>query len=170
MKLNNKGWGLTDYLLIVAVIIIALFGASILIIRLNNTLKENMKKNEQIEENIDESTTEEVIENNDTEHSTEDDNEVEVQESIDYKKIEDKMVSSAMKYIEGAFKNEISNNTITVDNSHLIELDSTLNDEMSKDNCKGYVLVKKDGENINYTPYVKCDNYKTEGTNDYYIN
>ncbi len=169
MKLNNKGWGLTDYLLIVGVIVIALFGASILIIRLNTTLKENMKKHEQIEENIDETIPEESI-INDNEQNTEKDKKEEVQENIDYKKIEDKMVSSAMKYIEGAFKNEIDNNTITVDNTHLIELDSTLKDEMSKDNCKGYVLVKKDGENINYTPYFKCDNYKTEGTNDYYIN
>ena len=169
MKLNNKGWGLTDYLLIVGAIAIALFGASILIIRLNITLKENMKKHEQMEENIDETISEENI-INDNEQNTENDKKEDVQENIDYKKIEDKMVSSAMKYIEGAFKNEISNNTITVDNTHLIELDSTLKDEMSKDNCKGYVLVKKDKENINYTPYVKCDNYKTEGTNDYYIN
>ena len=169
MKLNNKGWGLTDYLLIVGAIAIALFGASILIIRLNTTLKENMKKHEQVEENIDETIPEENI-INDNEQNTENDKKEDVQENIDYKKIEDKMVSSAMKYIEGAFKNEISNNTITVDNTHLIELDSTLKDEMSKDNCKGYVLVKKDGENINYTPYVKCDNFKTEGTNDYYIN
>ena len=170
MKLNNKGWGLTDYLLIVGALTIALFGASILIIRLNNTLKENMKKNEQIEENIDENTKENIIDDNNNEQNAENDKKEEVQESIDYRKIEDKMVNAAMKYIEGAFKNEISNNTITVDNAHLIELDSALKDEMSKDNCKGYVLVKKDEKNINYTPYVKCDNYKTEGTNDYYIN
>lgn len=51
MKLNNRGWGLSDYLIIVAAIVIALFASSILIIKLSNGLKENIKTEENIDKN-----------------------------------------------------------------------------------------------------------------------
>ncbi len=34
----------------------------------------------------------------------------------------------------------------------------------NEDKCSGYVIVKKDNENIIYAPYLKCDQYTT---NDY---
>ena len=46
-KLNNRGWGLSDFLLIGSVIMICLLFASVMIIRLTNGLKENLKANEE---------------------------------------------------------------------------------------------------------------------------
>ena len=166
MKLNNKGWGLTDYLLIVSAIIIALLIASILIIRLTNGLKENMREVEKIKEE----KTEEKI-NNDSTNTNDNlsNTDEETTDTIDYKTIEDKMASAGIKYIEETYKNNISNNLIIVDYPHLLEVDSNLKSEMSKDNCNGYVEVRKSEENIEYTSFIKCDNYSTEGVKDYYI-
>lgn len=166
MKLNNKGWGLTDYLLIVSAIIIALLFASILIIRLTNGLKENMREVEKIEENKTEENLNSDSINIEDNLSTK---ETETTNAIDYSTIEDKIVSAGIKYIEEAYKNNISDNLIIVDYPHLLEVDSSLKKEMSKDNCNGYVEAKKNGENIEFTPYIKCDNYSTEGIKDYYI-
>ena len=161
MKLNNKGWGLTDYLLMVSVIIIALLVASVLIIRLTNGLKENIKVNEnndtKIEENNekqDNLSTSEVIDSN----------------PINYVSLEDSMISAAIKYIEITYKNNIGEELLIVDYPHILEVDSNIKDKMSKDNCNGYVEVRKNNENIEYTSFIKCDNYSTDGVKDYYIN
>lgn len=156
MKLNNRGWGLTDYLLIVSVIIIALFSASILIIRLGNGLKENMKVNTY--------NTEETI-NSNKQELEENDN-----KDINYQLVEQKMNDAATKYIETYYNNKVGDSGIIVDKQHLLELESSLEKEMSKDNCKGYVEVKKDNEKISYTSYLKCDNHSTNGVKDYYLN
>ena len=155
MKLNNRGWGLTDYLLIVSVIIIALFGASVLIIRLSNGLKDNMKVNTL--------KTEETINSNNKQDPEESDN-----ENINYQLIEQKMNKASIKYIEIYYK-DIGDSGVIVDKQHLLELDDTLEKEMSKDNCKGYVEVKKIDNTIGYTPYLKCNNYSTNGVKDYYL-
>ncbi len=166
MKLNNRGWGLSDFLLIVSLIIICLLFSSVMIIRLSNGLKENLKVNEQkakVEEKTDVNATQEVTTNtNNNESSTTD--------SINYKDLEAKLTNDAIKYIAEAYKNNISNNLTIVDYPHLLEVDSNLKTEMSKDNCNGYVEAKKNGESIEFTPYLKCDNYSTEGVKDYYLN
>ena len=158
MKLNNRGWGLTDYLLIVSVIIIALFGASVLIIRLSNGLKENMKVNI--------SKTEETINSNNNNNKQE--SEESNNENINYKLVEQKMNKASIKHIEIYYK-DIGDSGVIVDKQHLLELDDTLEKEMSKDNCKGYVEVKKIDNTIGYTPYLKCNNYSTNGVKDYYL-
>lgn len=157
MKLNNRGWGLTDYLLIVSVIIIALFGASVLIIRLSNGLKENMKVNTP-------KTEETINTNTNIQEPEEDDN-----EDINYQLVEQKMNDAANKYIETYYNNTVGDSGIIVDKQHLLELDNSLEKEMSKDNCNGYVEVKKANEKISYTSYLKCDNHSTNGVKDYYL-
>lgn len=158
LKLNNRGWGLSDFLLIGSVIIICLLFASVMMIRLTNGLKENLRKNE---ENI---TTNETIESNTKKEESINTN------TINYTAIENKITTAGIKYIEEAYQNDIGDNLFIVDFPHLLEADSDLKMEMSKDNCNGYVEAKKNGTNIEYTPFIKCDNYATDGVKDYYLN
>lgn len=160
-KLNNRGWGLSDFLLIVSVIIIGLLFSSIMIIRLSNGLKENLKVNEENNNKVEEKTE---TNNNTTQTITEDET------TINYKDLEAKLTTDAIKYIAEVYKNNISNDLTIIDYPHLLEVDSNLKNEMSKDNCNGYVEAKKNGESIGFTPYLKCDSYSTEGVKNYYLN
>ena len=157
-KLNNRGWGLSDFLLIGSVIIICLLFSSVMIIRLTNGLKENLKANEK-------NNTEEKIETNNNVENV-----INTNDEINYIDLEAKLTRLAIKYIEEVYKNNIGENLFIVDCPHLLEVDSNLKTEMSKDNCNGYVEAKKNGENIEYTPYLKCDNYSTDGVKEYYLN
>ena len=157
-KLNNRGWGLSDFLLIGSVIIICLLFASVMVIRLTNGLKENLRVNN--------TNTEEKAETNDKQEETINNDTT----PINYSDLENRLSKDAIKYVEEVYKNNISNNLFIVDYPHLLEVDSNLKNEMSKDNCNGYVESKKNGENIEFTPYLKCDNYSTEGVKDYYLN
>lgn len=159
-KLNNRGWGLSDFLLIGSVIIICLLFASVMIIRLTNGLKENLRINEKAVE--EKAETENGVENT---ININDNN-----QEINYIDLEAKLTKAAIKYVEEIYRNNIGNNSFIVDYPHLLEVDSNLNTEMSKDNCNGYVEAKKNGENIEFTPYLKCDNYSTEGVKNYYLN
>ena len=163
MKLNNKGWGLSDFLIIISVIIIALFGASVLVVRLNNGLKENMRTGIIKTNNVDNNESTNNIEETITEEETSN-------TEINYQTVEQKMNSVAIKYIETYYNNIVSDSEIIVDKQHLLELDGSLGTEMSKDNCNGYVEVKKTGDKVGYTSYLKCDNYSTNGVKDYYLN
>lgn len=160
-KLNNRGWGLSDFLLIGSAIIICLLFSSVMIIRLTNGLKENLKVNEEKRK------TEEKIE---IENNIEEESNINNNKPINYSALENKLTSDAIKYIEEVYKNNISNNLFIVDYPHLLEVDSNLKNEMSKDNCNGYVEAKKNSEKIEFTPYLKCDNYSTNGVKDYYLN
>ena len=161
-KLNNRGWGLSDFLLIGSVIIICLLFASVMIIRLTHGLKENLRTNEEnrkVEEKVEtDNNVEDTL-------NVSDDN-----QAINYGNLEAKLISDAIKYVEEVYKNNIGDNLFIVDYPHLLEVDSDLKIEMSKDNCNGYVEAKKNAENIEYTPYLKCDNYSTDGVKDYYLN
>ena len=160
-KLNNRGWGLSDFLLIGSVIIICLLFASVMVIRLTNGLKENLRTNE--------SKTEEKVETGNIQEETVN-VENQTNNSIDYKVLETKLTNDAIKYVQEVYKNNIGNNLFIVDYPHLLEVDSNLKTEMSKDNCNGYVEAKKNSEKIEFTPYLKCDNYSTYGVKDYYLN
>ena len=157
-KLNNRGWGLSDFLLIGSAIIICLLFASVMIIRLTNGLKENLRVN-------DNNTEEKVEIDNKNEETINLDN-----QTINYINLESKLTKAAIKYVEGVYKNNIGENLFIVDYPHLLEVDDDLKIEMSKDNCNGYVDAKKNGENIEFTPYLKCNNYSTDGVKDYYLN
>ena len=157
-KLNNKGWGLSDFLLIGSVIIICLLFASVMVIRLTNGLKENLRVNN--------TNTEEKVETNDKQEETINNDTT----PINYGDLENRLSKDAIKYVEEVYKNNIGENLFIVDYPHLLEVDANLKTEMSKDNCNGYVESKKNGENIEFTPYLKCDNYSTNGVKDYYLN
>lgn len=150
-KLDNKGWGLSDYLIIVVVIIIALTLASVLLLKLTNNLKENVNQND------DTNITESIDNNNNTEKNDTSD------EAINYKELEQNLNTIGEKYVEVHYNGTIGNGTTIVDNQHILELDSQIEKELSKDNCKAYVVIIKDDTSISYTPYLSCDNYKTDG-------
>ncbi len=159
-KLNNRGWGLSDYLIIVTAIIAALIIASLLIIHLTKNLNKNFNTEIENEEPTN------IIENN-NDSSALDKEEIENKE-IDYKSLENKLITIGEKYVELNYKGNINNGTIIVDNQHIIDLDSSIKNEMEKDSCKGYVIIKKETETISYTPYISCNNYKSEGYLDIY--
>ena len=55
-----------------------------------------------------------------------------------------------------------------VDNSHLIDEDVSLTNDMSNNNCLGYVKVTNDSVNFYYTAYLKCDDYISDDYDNSY--
>ena len=159
--MDNKGWGLPEMLILSAIIIFALMIAVINIKKLGNNIEANSSKITK-EENV-------ITSNEEGPTSDEPDSslQTDIKNNDSYVDIENKMIKASQQYIEQNFTIE-DNITIIVDESHLIEQDSTLSDDMSKDNCGGYVKVTNDNINFYYTPYLKCDNYVSDGYNNSY--
>lgn len=75
-----------------------------------------------------------------------------------YKKVEDELQSLVMKYKDAA---TLGNEEVKVELKELIEIGIV--EKLSKEDCDGYVIIKKDGYVYKYVPYIKCDNYVTKG-------
>lgn len=79
-----------------------------------------------------------------------------------YKDMEDALVDATEKYVEKSFAYPKDNKELKV------EYDTLKNDgfidtlKIGKDECDGYVIVKKNELVYEYKAYVKCKEYKTK--------
>lgn len=85
-----------------------------------------------------------------------------------YEDVENIIEERAKQYIRDYYKEEIGNGTITIKVDSLIEkgimTQKDATPTKSKSACNGYVLVKRDyNEILNYDGYIFCDGYQTEG-------
>ena len=137
MKLNNNGWGLSDMIICSAILIIALFFVVFYAFQFK---KEN--------------TTEPIKQTNNQN----------IQETITYPSIENKIREATLTYIQKYYAGIISG-TIIIPTSnliynHLLEEDDLITSD--KDSCDGYALVlKNENQDYEIEAYIKCNNYKT---------
>jgi len=165
--MNRNGWGLPEMIILSTVILIALFVATLNAKRLSKeinhpqtTVKKEIVNTNKVNKEGHNNTSSEDNNKNSSNTNSLNDNE-NIDESV-YTNIENKMVNSSIEYIKNKYST-VNKVNIIVNYQQLLELDKTLNEEMSKYNCKGYVKVHFDEINDYYTPYLKCNNYMTSG-------
>ena len=86
--------------------------------------------------------------------------------NVTYATIENNISEAALSYMKKYYKEEVGLGTITVTTDNLLkyqminEIDLVTSEN---DNCKGYVLVKKNGdETLSTESYIQCKNYETK--------
>lgn len=137
MKLNNRGWGLSDMIIFCAILIIALFFVVFYAFQ--------FKK-----ENSTESIPETHSEN--------------IRETITYPSIENKIREATLaymqKYYDGIISGEVTIPTSNLIYNHLLEESDLITSD--KDSCDGYALVYlKENQDYEIEAYIKCNNYRT---------
>ncbi len=134
MTINNHGWGLNQMLILCAIILFFLLVAVFFILQLSNGVGEIFR---------------------------------EIQGQVTYVTVEENVKSAASEYIEKYYHEEIGSGTITVTTNNLKEYnllnESELQPSEEKTTCKGYALVSKENGELQFTPYIVCDHYATEG-------
>lgn len=133
MKLNNHGWGLRQMLIYCAIIFIAFLFAIYYVSSLTKDLGDAFKNS--------------------------------ISDTITYTSIEENMENAAHTYMDKYYKNEIGSGTITITTDNLITHDILNENDFvtsNKDTCNGYVLVKKELNELQYKAYITCSNYETE--------
>lgn len=139
--MNEKGFGLKEFIIIIAVVFVSL----LIIMSLFRNVSSNNDNHSQV-------------------------NQEEKQEKT-YKDLEQELKLAAERYQNDNYSGNIENSEVrTLSYSMLKEngyLDK-IKDIKSKDaECTGYVKFTQDGGVITYTPYLKCgSNYQTKGYNE----
>lgn len=141
--MNKKGWGLTEMIVLCAVLVIALLIVGILVY----TNFRNFTDGTSIEDEFVETGKDK-------------------EEAKSYDEIENKMIDAAKQYL-GNNQNDSKTERIivtlkTLEKNHLI--DTIYDVKTGRSKCSGYVLIDKDSENISYKSYLKCSfKYTTKG-------
>jgi len=79
-----------------------------------------------------------------------------------YNELEEKLVSSAEKYVDNKFLYPKGDDEAKVTSKELIDNEFLDELKFEDDVCSGYVIVKLDGA-YKYNAYIKCKNYTTKG-------
>lgn len=85
--------------------------------------------------------------------------------------IEDKVAKGAKDYYQKYYGSEITG-TITVTTKNLLEYNILESSDLAYsalDKCSGYALLKKENNEIEASPYIKCKNYETVGFEEWRI-
>lgn len=78
-----------------------------------------------------------------------------------YQNVEEELESSAKEYYSKTFSaEEASSIPMMIVTSKTLKEKNYLSS--FDENCTGYVIVKNE-KKVSYEPYIKCDNYKTDG-------
>jgi len=149
MRLDNKGWGLSDLFVGLAVIFFCL----LLIVSLVNTSFKQLKKE---------------LSDNGVTIGEQDKNNTSKDNYSSYKEIETAMTNAATKYNENIYGVELQEgDNITVTLKSLIRDQYLTKKYDIKDDkilCTGYVTFIKKGDKVSYSPYLKCGKkYTTKG-------
>lgn len=83
----------------------------------------------------------------------------------DYYDLEKRIEESAKLYYS-QFPDKFPSNEATITANKLIETNFLKNMKLSKEECKGYVVITKVYMYYEYAPYVKCKNYETKNFDD----
>ncbi len=145
MKLGKSGWSFKEMLIIIIIILVILIIACFYVYRLYSNLS-------YIEKNTEQKKDETKIINSTDE--IEDKNYLN-----DYYDLENVLNDSAIEYINS---NEILENT-AIDYNTLKNAGYISDLQTDDDKCDGYVEVEIQDDIISTTPYIKCNNYMTEG-------
>ncbi len=146
MKLNNHGWGFKDMIFYMAILVLFLFIAVFLIIRMYRQLD---KRNFDITDYFPEGETSTVN-----------------KEIHLYSDLEVKIKNSAVNYLKNYYEEELTSKKVVITLNMLKDknLIDNLKDIKDKTLCDGYVLASmNDKLEVIYYPYIKCANYTTLG-------
>ena len=143
--MNEKGWGLKDFLLILGIIFFALLITVVI-------YKVSFKKDDPVDPIDPKSDIETKI--------------VSYYES--YQDMEDAIKNAAMRYQNDHYQGKLESDETWILSYNLLLKDDYLKRKLYdlsdvNDECNGYVVFEKKGSNISYYPYIKCKNYKTAG-------
>lgn len=138
--LNKNGWGFRTFIIAGSILFIALIITSFFIIRLYSSLPNlNALMNE----------------------------------PLDYEDIEENLVESSLNYINKYYDEEITTGVIVISTDNLLKYNviekKDLIETTNEDECRGYALIRKEEGNLVSTSYIKCNNYITEGYQDWRI-
>lgn len=139
--MNQKGFGLKEFVIVIAVIFVSM----LIIMSLYRSLVNNSAKPE-----------------------TEEKNESEETEKITYQDLENTLEKAAERYQNNTYQGNTENTEIwTLSYSMLKEekyLDKLIDPNDKNTECTGYVEFIQDGAKISYKPFLKCgSNYETKG-------
>ncbi len=139
MNLNKSGWSFREMLIIIIILLVFLLFACFYVFRLysNLNIENGNSKNNKVEK-VQQS---EEIDNN-------------------YQDLETALSDAAFEYINTL--DNIENMTISY---QVLKSKGYIKELKINDNntCDGYVNVEVEEEAINLTPFIKCNNYSTEG-------
>ncbi len=143
MKLNNKGWGFTEMIVLMTVLIIFLGIAVFFIYRLYNNLEAN---------NVIKSSN--PVNNSDNNG-----------QKYFYSDLEYKLKNGAVKYVNNHYDEEITGDIVvslkTLVNKNII---TSIKDLKTNSTCSGYVkIIYENADYVTYKPYINCLNYTTSG-------
>ena len=146
--MNQKGFGIKEFVIIIAVIFICI----IIIMSLYQSL---VNKN-----HIEQSETQ--TESKET-------------EKVTYQDLENKLEKAAERYQNDTYQGNTQNTEIwTLSYSMLKKekyIDKLIDPNDKNTECTGYVEFVQDGAKISYTPFLKCDNnYQTQGYDENNLN
>lgn len=163
--MNNRGFGLTEMLIIMGTLILCLV---VVVITYNTSFKNDNVDIEDKQTSFESINKQENIDNikdyNINKETKEQQEKIEKEEKLTkkeqkYKSIEEKLVNTAKLYIDNNY--DLKNEEVTISIKKLIEENyiSVIKDPMESDKeCSGYITY--DGST--YKAYLKCgDNYQT---------
>lgn len=144
--MNEKGFGIKEFIIIIAVIFISL----IIIMALFKSIFQN-NQNEKSEP----SQTEEI-------------------KTVTYEELEKRLEKAAERYQNDTYSGNTDETAVwSLSYSMLKEekyLDKIIDPKNQKE-CTGYVEFIQDGAKVSYKPYLKCgNNYKTKGYDENNLN
>jgi len=132
--LNNKGWGTKDVMMTICVMAIAVLTTMIIYNRNFKDLFEGTSNKESVP----------TIEYN-------------------YVKAENQIENAAKDYCKERFQNIEDIPLMSLSYKFLKEKGYIESLDANDESCNGYVTIKSQNGKIIYDPYIKCENYRTEG-------
>lgn len=138
--MNENGWGFKDFILILAIIFIALL-VTVAIYQVNFNKKDATKPIDSVEE-------EKITET--------------------YDDMELRLKIAAQRYQNNNYQGTFESKETWVLSYDLLRKEGYLKKRLydnldSSSECSGYVVFNKEGSNISYDPFLKCKNYVTDG-------
>ena len=148
--MNNKGFGLKEFIIVIAVVFVCL----IIVMGLYNQATNKDEEDTQREDAQEEVTREEV------------------DDDLTYHDLELTLKSAASRYQDATYQTTDDAVVSMVLTSDFLEKEDYLEpirDLETKKPCEGYVLFNQNHAKITYRAYLKCDNYKTNGFDKKYL-
>jgi transcription initiation factor IIF auxiliary subunit len=147
MKLNNRGWGFREMVFYMAVLVVFLFIAVFLIIRMYRQMDQ---KNYDISDYFPEGETTPATK----------------KEVLLYSDLELELKNATVTYLKNYYEEELTSEKVAITLTMLKtkNLITSFKDVRDKSNCDGYTLVSINKDLVvSYYPYIKCANYTTVG-------
>lgn len=139
MNLNKKGWSIVTELVVILIAVI------LLVYSIYGVNKMGLLRKSQWADNVKPELIIKGKKNN-------------------YGAVETELIEASKKYIWEKYDNDFIGEEIILRISHLNKSGylSTIRDLNNKE-CSGYVKINKGNLEISYSPYLKCNNYISEG-------